>query len=99
MDADNVSRVIVQRVPEHVVVMLHTSLLDAIEKAGWGRLQAVPFLGHDTGRVVLSESTVSQGLIPKNSTGFLKIPVGYLSPVGATVDCELPIYTTEKPDR
>jgi len=45
------------------VAVLHASLLDIIEKAGWSRLPAVSFFGHDDCGVVLSESFLGNRLV------------------------------------
>ena len=41
IDADDVSRIVVHRVPQPAVSVLHTSLLNVLEEAGWGWLPGV----------------------------------------------------------
>ena len=60
VDRSDFPRVITHRVPESAMAMLHTSLLDAREEAGWGWLPAVLSFCHNTGRVVFAEGSVSE---------------------------------------
>ena len=57
IDAVDVPRIVVHRVLQPAVSVLHTSLLNVREKAGWGWLPGVLFLGHDACRVFFSEGS------------------------------------------
>ena len=54
VDRSDFPRVITHR------AMLHTSLLDVWEEAGWGWLSAVLFFCHNAGRVVFAEGSVGE---------------------------------------
>ena len=41
IDADDIPRIVVHRVPHPAVSVLHTSLLNVLEEAGWGWLPGV----------------------------------------------------------
>ena len=60
VDRSDFPRVITHRVPESAMPMLHTSLLDVREEAGWGWLPAVLFFCHNAGRVVFAEGSVRE---------------------------------------
>ena len=60
VDRSDFSRVIYHRVPESAMAVLHTSLLDVREEAGWGWLPAVLSFCHNAGRVVFAEGSVGE---------------------------------------
>ena len=55
INADEVPHIVVHRVPQPAVSVLHTSLPNVRKEAGWGWLPGVLFLGHDACGVVFSE--------------------------------------------
>jgi len=63
VDAGDVPRVVVHRVPKAAVTMFYAGLLDVFQKGGWSRLPAVLVFDHDISGVVLSESFVGQGWV------------------------------------
>jgi len=86
------------------VAVLHASLLDTIEKAGWSRLPVVSFFGHDACGVVLSESFLGNRVITQVLRDLEKPLVSFPCPVGAAVlehelvDCKLSVLSTKEPD-
>ena len=85
VDADNFPRVIAHRVPESAMAMLHTSLLNVWEEAGWGWLPAVLFLCHNAGRVVFAEGSLSKFRVAQFGADFLEPLMGPLCPVGTAI--------------
>ena len=57
INADDVHRIVIHRVPQPAVSVLHTSHLNVLEEAGWGWLPGVLFLGHDACGVAFSEGS------------------------------------------
>ena len=57
IDAVDVPRIVVHRVPQPAVSVFHTSLLNVREEADWGWLPGVLFLGHDACSVVFPEGS------------------------------------------
>ena len=85
VDADYFPGVIAHRVPEFAMAMLHASLLDVCEKADWGWLPAVLFLGCDTGCVALAKGPLGKFWVAQLGADCLESSVSLLCPLGVAV--------------
>ncbi|MEW8687261.1 MAG: hypothetical protein AB2556_15730, partial [Candidatus Thiodiazotropha sp.] len=85
--------------------MLHTSLLNVWEEAGWGWLPAVPFLCHNAGRVVFTEGSLSKFTVAQFGADCSEPPMKPFRPEGAAVlahelvDIELSVLAAQEADR
>ena len=102
---DNFPCVIIHRVPEAAVTVLHTSLLDVREEACWGWLPAVLLFCHNGGCVVLAEGSVGELGVAQSGADRSESIVGLPRPIGVAVlehelvDREPPVLTAQEPDR
>ena len=85
IDADDVPRIVVYRVPQPAVSVLHTSFLNAREEAGWGMLPGVLFLGHDACSVVVSKGFFGKLRVAQSGTDRLESFVNLLRSIDAAV--------------
>ena len=60
INADDVACIVVYRVLQPAVFVLHTSLLNVLEEAGWGWLPGDFFLGYDACGVVFPEGSFGE---------------------------------------
>ena len=105
VDRSDFPRVIIHRVSEAAVAVLHAGLLDVSEEVGWGWLPAMRFLCHNASRVVIAEGSLSKFRVAQFGADRLESFVGLSCPVGAAVlehelvDRELSVLTAQEPDR
>ena len=85
VDADDFPRVVLHRVPEAAVAMLHTSLLDVLQETSRGRLPVISLFGHDARGMMLAKGPVGEFEVTQGATDLLQSLLSLSRPVGAAI--------------
>ena len=85
VNADDVPCMVVHRIPEAAVTVLHTSLLDVWEEVGRSGLPAVLFFCHNASRVVFTEGSHGELRVAQFGADRSEPPVGLSRSVGTAI--------------